>query len=145
MCRLIRGFAGHTHHIVGNLMSRLIYELLNSSTQCRNFYIILIPQLKYEGCCSFLDSLIFKTHFPYLLLEVYSTHIQSGKSGTIPVSNQASGVSKSHYAQYYVRKSTILLAWTGVRKISSVAFSEYPKSFISRINEFYVFFNKISL
>ena len=52
---------------------------------------------------------------------------------------------------YTVRKSSILLAGTGVRKISSVArgfspikihFSEYLKSLISRINEVYVFFNK---
>ena len=48
----------------------------------------------------------------------------------------------------------MLLALTGVRKISAVAygsspikidFSDYPKSLISRINEVYVFFNKISL
>ena len=41
-----------------------------------------------------------------------------------------------HYAKYYVRKSSILLAGTGVRKISSVVcefspikihFSDYPK------------------
>ena len=45
-------------------------------------------------------------------------------------------------------------ASTGVWKISSVAcgfssiiidYSDYPKSLISRINEVYVFFNKISL
>ena len=54
----------------------------------------------------------------------------------------------------YVPKSSILLAGTGVRKISSVAcgfssikidYSDYPKSLISRINEVYVFVNKISL
>ena len=48
--------------------------------------------------------------------------------------------------------SSIVLAGTGVWKISSVAcgfssfkidYSDYPKIFISRINE--VFFNKISL
>ena len=56
---------------------------------------------------------------------------------------------------YYVPKSSILLARTGVLKISSVAcgfssikidYSEFPKSFISRINEVYGEggFNKIS-
>ena len=53
---------------------------------------------------------------------------------------------------YYVGKSSILLAGTGVRKISYVAcgfspieihFSDYTKSLISRINEVYVFLNKI--
>ena len=51
-------------------------------------------------------------------------------------------------------KSSILLAWTCVRKNSSVAcgispikihISDYLKSLISRINEIYVFFNRISL
>ena len=79
---------------------------------------------------------------------------QSGKPGTIRESNQASGVRKAYYMSYYVRKSSILLAGTGIRKISSVAcgfspvkirFSDYPKSLISRINEVYVFFNIISL
>ena len=51
-------------------------------------------------------------------------------------------------------KKKILLSGTGVWKISSVAcgfssikiyYSDYPKSLISRINEVYVFFNKISL
>ena len=51
-------------------------------------------------------------------------------------------------------KSSILLAGTGVRKVSSVAcgfsqskiyLSDYQKSLISRINDVYVFFNKISL
>ena len=46
-----------------------------------------------------------------------------------------------------------LLAGTGVRKISSVAcgfspikiyISDYPKSLISKVNEVYVLFNKIS-
>ena len=54
----------------------------------------------------------------------------------------------------YVRKSSLLLAGTGVRKISSVAcgfnhiqinFSDNPKNLISSINEVYVFRNKISL
>ena len=48
----------------------------------------------------------------------------------------------------------MLLGETGVTKISSVAcafspikihFSDYPKGLISRINEVYVFFNKISV
>ena len=64
-------------------------------------------------------------------------------------SSQASGIRKEHYALYYVRKSSILLSGTGVRKISFVAcgfstvkihFSDYLKSLISRINEVYVFF-----
>ena len=59
---------------------------------------------------------------------------QSGKPGTIRESNQALGVRKAHY---YVHKSSILLAGTGVRKVSSVAcrlspikihLSEYRKS-----------------
>ena len=50
----------------------------------------------------------------------------------------------------YVWKSSILLARTGERNISSVAcrfspikthFSDYPKSLISRIKTVYVFFN----
>ena len=89
----------------------------------------------------------------YMLL-VISLADQSGKFGTIRESNQASGVCKAHYAWYYVQKSSILLARTGVRKISSVTcgispikmhFSDYPKSLISRINEAYVSLNKISL
>ena len=43
---------------------------------------------------------------------------QSGKSGTIREANQVTGVRKAHY---YVRKNSILLAGTGLRKISSVA------------------------
>ena len=50
----------------------------------------------------------------------------------------------------YVPKSPILLAVTGIWKISSVAcgfsyikidYSDYPKSLISRINEVYGFFS----
>ena len=76
---------------------------------------------------------------------------QSGKSGTIRKSNQASGVPYAHYALYYVQKSSILVARIGIWKISSLAcgcspikiqFSEYPKNLISRINDGYVFFNK---
>ena len=75
--------------------------------------------------------------------------MHSGKSATIRESNHGSGVCKEHYAWYYVPKSSILLAGTGVWKISSVAcgfssinmgYSDYPKSLISRINEVYVFF-----
>ena len=49
-------------------------------------------------------------------------------------------------------RSTILLAGTGVGKISStgcgfspfkINFSDYPKSLFSRKNEVYVFFNEI--
>ena len=49
---------------------------------------------------------------------------------------------------YYVPKSSILLAGTGLWKFSSVAcgfssikidYSDYPKSLISRINEVYIF------
>ena len=78
----------------------------------------------------------------------------SGKSATIPESNHGSDVRKEHYAQYYVPKGSILLAGTGVWKISSVAcgfssiemeYNDYTKSLISRINEVNVIFNKISL
>ena len=78
----------------------------------------------------------------------------SGKSATILESNHGSGVRKVHYAQYYVPKGSILLAGTGVWKISSVPcgfsyikvdYNDYTKSLISRINEVNVFFNKISL
>ena len=64
---------------------------------------------------------------------------QSGKSGTIRESNQASGVRK-----HITRSTSILLVGTGVRKISFVAcgfspiiihLSVYPKSLISKINE----------
>ena len=51
-------------------------------------------------------------------------------------------------------KKVHFVSQKGIRNISSVArgfspiknfFSYYPKSLISRINEVYVFFNKISL
>ena len=54
----------------------------------------------------------------------------------------------------YQKKKLHLLAGTGVLKISSVAcgfsafkidYYDYQNSLISRINEVYVFFNKISL
>ena len=45
----------------------------------------------------------------------------SGKSATIRESNHGSCIYKEHYALYYVPKSSILLAGTGVWKISSVA------------------------
>ena len=57
-----------------------------------------------------------------------------------------------YYASYYVPKSSILIAGTGVWKINSIAcwfsslkidYSDYPKSLNSRINEVNVFFNKI--
>ena len=66
---------------------------------------------------------------------------QSGKRGTIRASNQASDVRKGHYAQYYVRKSSILLTGTGVREISSAAcwFSSVKIHYsVNRINEVYV-------
>ena len=72
----------------------------------------------------------------------------SGNSATIRESNHGSGVCKKHYALYYVPKSSILLAGTGIWKISSVAcrfssikigYSDYLKSLISRINEVHVF------
>ena len=53
----------------------------------------------------------------------------------------------------YVPKSSILLTGTGVWKVSSVAcgfssikieYSDYPKSLIGRINEVFVFSDKIS-
>ena len=68
-------------------------------------------------------------------------HYQSfGNSATIRESNHGSGVCKEHY----VPKSSILFARNGAVKISSVAcgfspvknnYSDFPKSFISRINE----------
>ena len=78
----------------------------------------------------------------------------SGKSATIQESNYGLGACKEPYALYYAQKSSILLAGTGIWKISFVAcefrtiyivFSDYSKSLISRINTVYVFFNKISL
>ena len=62
------------------------------------------------------------------------TPSQSGKSSTIQESNQASGECKVHYASYYVHKSSILLAGTGVRKISSVACGFSP---IKNLNPFF--------
>ena len=79
---------------------------------------------------------------------------QSGKPVTIRESNHGSGVCKEHYVKYYVPKSSILLAGTGVWRISSVAcgfssisidYPDYPKRLISRIDKVYVFFNKLSL
>ena len=74
--------------------------------------------------------------------------MQSGKRGTIRESNQAWGVSRRITRSTMYEKNSILLAGTGVRKISSVAcgfnsikihFSDYPKSLNSRINEVYIF------
>ena len=87
--------------------------------------------------------------------------LHSGKSATIYLFIQYS--KNRIMALVYVRsithstmyqKSSILLARTGVWKISSVAcgfssiktdYSDYSKSLISRINEVYVFFNKIAV
>ena len=72
----------------------------------------------------------------------------SGKSATIQESNHGSGVCKKHYAYYYVPKSSIFFAGIGAVKIRSVAcgfspvkidYSDYPKTFISRINGVYFF------
>ena len=80
----------------------------------------------------------------------YNQIKHSGKSVTIQESNHGSGVYMEHYAQYYVQKSSILLAGTGVIKNSTVAcgsssikidYSDYPKSLISRINDVFVFFS----
>ena len=46
----------------------------------------------------------------------------SGKSAIIRESNHVSGVCEEHYAQYYVPKSSILLAGTGILKLSSVLY-----------------------
>ena len=73
-----------------------------------------------------------------------NTHLRM--SATVRESNHGSGVCKEHYT-----KSSILVAGTGVWKISSVAcgfssikidYSNYLKSVISRINEVHVFFQK---
>ena len=78
-----------------------------------------------------------------------SSGMHLGKSTTIRESNHGLGVCKEHYAKYYVPKSSIWLAGTGVWKINSVAcgfssikidYSDYPKSLISRINDVYVMF-----
>ena len=75
-----------------------------------------------------------------------------GKSATIRESNHGSGVCKEHHMSYYVPKSSILLAGTGVWKISFVACGSsffksiiliIRKSLISRINEVFFFLNKI--
>ena len=57
----------------------------------------------------------------YMVLPPYPLFIHSGKSATIRESNHGSGVCREHYAYYYVPKSSILLARTGIWKISSVA------------------------
>ena len=78
---------------------------------------------------------------------LYSFLAIQGVSAIIRESNDGSGVCKEHYTLYYVPKSSILLAGTGVWKISFVAcgfssieidYSDYLKSLISRINEVYV-------
>ena len=50
-----------------------------------------------------------------------SSSAHSEKSVTIRVSNHACGVYKEHYAYYYVPKSSVLIAGTGVSKKSTVA------------------------
>ena len=86
---------------------------------------------------------------------MYKIQNHSGKSATIRESNHDSGVPyvRSLTRKTMYQKSSILLAGTGIWKISSVAcgfssikidYSDYLKSLISRINEVYVFFNKIS-
>ena len=76
--------------------------------------------------------------------------MSSGSQQAIREPNQASGVRKVQYTLYYVRKLFILLARTGVRKMSSVAcglcpvkihFSDYQKDSISIINESIAIFN----
>ena len=47
--------------------------------------------------------------------------VHSEKSVTIPELNHAPGVYKEHYVKYYVKNSSILLAGTGVWKISFIA------------------------
>ena len=78
-----------------------------------------------------------------------STRRFSLKSTTIRGSNHGLGVCKEHYAHYYRPKCSILLAGTGVWKISSVAcgfssfkidYYDYLESLISRINEVMFFF-----
>ena len=78
----------------------------------------------------------------------YRPTYHSGKFATIRESNHGLSECKEHYTKYYVPKSSILLARNGVWKTSSVAcgfssikidYSDYPKSFIRRINEVYVF------
>ena len=85
-----------------------------------------------------LDSHIELWHFLAIFTCFFTVYHQSGKL------NQALGVRKAYYTYYYVRKGSILLAGTGVRKVSLVAcglspikihFSIYLKSLIRRINE----------
>ena len=77
--------------------------------------------------------------------------VQSRKSSIIRESNQASAVLRRITHSNYVGKSSILLAGNGVRSSVACGFSpikihsDYQKSLISRINEDYVFFKKISL
>ena len=75
------------------------------------------------------------------------------REAMIRFSNCGTGVCKEHYAYYYEPKSSILFAGNGPVKISSAAcrfspvkidYSDYLKSFVSRIDEVY-FFHKISL
>ena len=75
---------------------------------------------------------------------------QSGKSVTIRESNQASGVrvvlctKKLHFVGRNWHKENKFCSICGFRPIKSIL-SDNPKSLISRINEVYACFNKISL
>ena len=75
---------------------------------------------------------------------------QSGKSGTIRESNQASGVrvvlctKKLHFVGRNWHKENRSVAYLDSGLLNSIL-SDNPKSLISRINEVYVCFNKISL
>ena len=84
-------------------------------------------------------------------IEIWLGSFHSGKSATIRESNHGSGVCKEHYAKYYAPKSSILLAGTGIWKVSTTAcgfssinfkidYSDYLKTLNSRINEVYAFF-----
>ena len=77
---------------------------------------------------------------------IYMTALSVGSTG---VGNRLTAI---FMTSIVLLLNSILLARTGVMKISSLAwgyspikihFSDYSKSLISRINEVYVFFNKI--
>ena len=69
--------------------------------------------------------------------------------GKVRESNHGSGVCKEDCAKYYVPKSSILLAGTGIWKVSfeacgfrsiKIDYSDYQKMLISRINEVFLLF-----
>ena len=73
---------------------------------------------------------------------------QSGKSGTIRESNQASGVRNAHYALYYVQKKLHFGSQNWHKENSSLVcgcspikihFSDCLKNLISRFNDGYEF------